>query len=45
MAIAAATADDPTKSLNEKIEAVNQAIEYSKEWNQDFYPDWVSLLY
>lgn len=35
MAIAAAVADDPAKRLDEKIEAINLAIEYSEEWNQD----------
>lgn len=35
MAVAASAADDPSKTLTEKIEAVNLAIEYSEEWNQD----------
>jgi hypothetical protein len=35
MAIAAAVADDPAEVLAKKIEEVDLAIEYSKEWNQD----------
>jgi hypothetical protein len=35
MAIATAVADDPAEVLTKKIEAVDLAIEYSKEWNQD----------
>jgi hypothetical protein len=35
MAIAAAAGDDPGKRPEEKIKAIDDAIEYSEQWNQD----------
>lgn len=35
MALAAVAADSPTISLDEKETAINEAIEYSEQWNQD----------
>lgn len=35
MAIAAVTADDPNRTLDEKCKAIDLTIEYSEQWNQD----------
>jgi len=35
MALAAAAADDPEKTLEEKREKIDDAIEYAEQWNQD----------
>ena len=35
MALAAAAADDPEKTPEEKCEKIDDAIEYSEQWNQD----------
>ena len=35
MAIAAVAADDPEKTLKEKLKDIDDAIEYSEQWNQD----------